>query len=265
MSIITSQTSYQGPNGRVDAVVARPQQEGPRPALLVLHEGLGLTRHIVGLLERIAGEGYVAFAPNLYSHDKLHAQFDEAEVAAGIRLSRLPDRDAELAKLSPEGQRSAKRVFTWLAKRDTSTYFGDALAAVRHLRDLNDVRPEALSAIGFSLGGGLVADLARSGAELAGGIVFYGSLGAAEKARDVGIALQVHLGGEDPGVTVDATGIIERLRAEGKDVEAHVYPGAGHGFFNETRPTYHAAAADLAWRRSLEFLDLRARRARRAA
>ncbi|WP_437927762.1 dienelactone hydrolase family protein [Sorangium sp. So ce291] len=248
-------TSFQGPRGPVEAVQVRPSSAGrsPAPAVLILHEGLGLTAHTIELARRFAQEGYLAFAPNLYSHDAAHRGFTEAEVARGVGLLRAPDRDEVIARLPAEEQERLKKVFAWFGSRDTSTYLPDARAAVAHLAGRSDVRPGGIAAVGFSLGGGLVGQLAVAGVELAAGAVFYGQAPALEQVKSVRFPLQVHYAEEDPAITPRAPEVEAAFRGAGRELIAFVYPGTRHGFFNETRPAYHAEAAQLSWRRTRDF------------
>ncbi|XXX77264.1 dienelactone hydrolase family protein [Sorangium sp. So ce134] len=248
-------TSFRGPHGPVEAVQVRPAAgRSPAAAVLILHEGLGLTAHTVELARRFAQEGYLAFVPNLYSHDAVHRTFTEAEVARGVGLLRAPDRDEVVARLPADEQERLKAVFAWFGDRDTSTYLPDARAAAEHLAGRIDVRPGGIAAVGFSLGGGLVGQLAVGGVELAAGAVFYGQAPPLDRVKGARFPLQVHYAEEDPAITPRSREVQEAFRAAGRELISFVYPGTRHGFFNETRPVYHADAAQLSWRRLREFL-----------
>ena len=61
-------------------------------------------------------------------------------------------------------------------------------------------------------------------------------------------------GEEDRGIPVaDVRAFEKQMKVLGKSVEIHVYPGAGHAFFNEQQPSYRAAAAQDAWQKTLAF------------
>jgi carboxymethylenebutenolidase len=65
-----------------------------------------------------------------------------------------------------------------------------------------------------------------------------------------------HFGANDRGIPpADAEALKEELKKRGRAVEIHVYEGAGHAFNNDTRESYHAESAKLAWRRTLEWFD----------
>src|SRR5262245_9655783 len=134
--------TYEGPHGAVRAYLARPSGSGRIPAILVLQEGLGVNRHLLGLARRYAAEGYLAFVPDLYSHDDAWSQQNEEDVQRYLPLARAADRDARIAALPAAEQDNARRVVDWFAGRDTSTYFSDVLAASHHLRHHPLVRPD---------------------------------------------------------------------------------------------------------------------------
>ncbi|HTB76424.1 MAG TPA: dienelactone hydrolase family protein [Polyangiaceae bacterium] len=247
-------TTVRGPSGPVHSHIARPAGLSPFPAIVLLQEGLGVTGHLLGLAKRLAGEGFFTLVPDLYSHDKARRSLGDDEVVRWLPLARALNRDALLASLSERDAESARRVIAWFAGRDTSTYLPDVQAAVAHLKRHPEVRPEAIASIGFSLGGGLSAQLAASGADLAAGIIFYGSAPPVDQLRGVRYPLQGHYADHDAAITPNVPAFEAALRAAGKSFSAFVYPGTEHGFFNETRSAFHAPSADLALLRSLAFL-----------
>jgi carboxymethylenebutenolidase len=247
-------TTLHGPSGPIAAYLARPVGAGPFPAIVLLQEGLGVTAHLRGLAARLAREGFLTLVPDLYSRDAARKALSDEDVARFLPLARAIDRDALLATLSERDAETARRVISWFSGRDTSTHLPDALAAVAHLKGLPDARPDAIASIGFSLGGGLSAQIAASGADLAAGIIFYGAPLPAERVRAVRYPLQGHYAERDAAITPHVAAFEAALKDAGKSFSAFVYPGTEHGFFNETRPVFHAPSADLALLRSLSFL-----------
>jgi carboxymethylenebutenolidase len=223
--------NFSGSRGRINATVASPKGDAPHAAVLLLQEGIGVTPHLLRVAERLSNEGYLVLVPDLYSRDLARQALSEQQVVQGIPIARSPERAALLAALSPGERASMQRVVTWFDGRDESSYFPDALSSLAWLKAQANVRRDAIAAIGFSVGGGLTAKLASSGAELAAGIVFYAKGPAPSTAAQVRFPLQA-----------------------GRTFSSFVYPGTEHGFFNETRPAYARHAAELAWLRSLEFL-----------
>jgi len=247
------QVSYRGRHGSVDAFIARPAGAGPFPAVLLLHEGIGVTRHVLALASRFAREGYVALLPDLYTRDLERRRLAEDEVIRALPLVRAPDREQQLARLPWHEQESAKRVIRWFSGRDSSTYFDDAQAAIPYLKRHAQVLPHALASVGFSLGGGLSSQLAASGADLAAGVIFYGAGPELSQIANVRYPLQGHYAEHDT-VTAHVEALDAALHAARKSFSYHIYPGTSHGFFNDSRPSYDPASAKLAFRRTLAFL-----------
>jgi len=247
------QVSYRGRHGAVEASIARPRGAGPFPAVLLLQEGIGVTKHLLALATRFAREGYVALVPDLYTRDLARRRLAEDEVIRALPLVHAPDREQQLARLPWHEQESAKRVIGWFSARDTSTYFDDAEAAIPYLRRHAQVLPHALASVGFSLGGGLSSRLVVSGADLAAGVIYYGAGPALSEIANVRCPLQGHYAEDDP-VTAHVEALDAALHAARKSFSYNIYPGTSHGFFNESRPSYEPASAKLAFRRTLTFL-----------
>ncbi|MEY4576103.1 MAG: hypothetical protein RL701_806 [Pseudomonadota bacterium] len=249
--------SFQGPNGPVSAHLARPTVTNGKesfPAILLLQEGLGVTQHLLRLAQRYAKAGYVTLVPDLYSHEPAHKQLSEADILRALPLARADNRDVLIAALPAEQQAGARAVAAWFDQRNPATYFPDAQAALQYLKQHRSVRANAIASIGFSLGGGLSAQLAAAGAELAAGVIFYGQGPAAERVEALRYPLLGHYAENDPSITPHVPALQEKLRAAGKRLTAHVYPGTQHGFFSDSRPVYKREAAELAHARTLEFL-----------
>lgn len=247
--------SFEGPHGTVNAHLARPSGQGPFPAVLLLQEGLGVTQHLLRLAQRFAQSGYVTLVPDLYSHEPAHKALSEADVLNGLPLARRDDADAAIAGLPAEQQAGAKRVLAWWKTRNPATYFSDTQAGLQFLKRHESVRPDAIASLGFSLGGGLSAQLAAAGEALAAGVIYYGQGPAADKLAAVRYPLLGHYAENDPAITPVLPALQNALQAAGKQFSAHVYPGTQHGFFSDSRPVYQREAAELAHARTLEFLE----------
>jgi carboxymethylenebutenolidase len=196
---------------------------GKGPAVVVIQEWWGLVPHIEDLVDRFAGKGFVALAPDLY-HGKTTKSPDEA----GKLLMEL------------DGERAEREI----------AGAGEYLLA----------RPECSSkkygVIGFCLGGALAQSAAAKETKVGAGVSFYG--GFKKLAIDwSGLAAPLLLiyGEDDQGVPADSGRKLgQQLKDLGKDVEVHVYPNCGHAFFNDTRPgVFNAEASSDAWQRTLEF------------
>lgn len=203
-----------------DGYLALPAS-GKGPAVVVIQEWWGLVPHIEDLADRFAAEGFVALAPDLY-----HGAVATSPDAAGKLLMEL---DVERA-----GREIAAA--------------GDFLLA----------RPECSSSkvgvVGFCMGGALAQYAATTNPGVGAAVSFYGGFKKVPLAwENLSAPVLFIYGSEDQGVPpTEAAPLKAQLEALGKSVETVVYDGAGHAFFNDTRPAvFHAAAAADAWKRTL--------------
>lgn len=218
-------TEYISGDLMIPAYIARPAKTKQAPAVLVIHEVFGLNEHIKSIADRIAGAGYVAIAPNFFARASEPPK-DTSDVQA-IRKA--------AASIPPEA-----------ANRDMQ-------AALDFLKRDKGVRPRFAS-IGFCMGGGFSYRLAAYTKDLAGAVIFYGRT-PLELAPLVNCPLLATFGETDTGIPpAKVQEWIDALKKAGKSIDAKIYPGAGHGFFNDTRAqAYNAAAAADAWQRTLKF------------
>jgi carboxymethylenebutenolidase len=252
---------FPGFSEAVPAYLARPAGDGARPAVVVIHELFGLVDHTKDVADRIAREGYVALAPNLFGTTEFANVLTPDSVQKAMRLLfRLPRRDpdlarAELAKL-PEAERAivAPTVERLLGGLPKDRLLKDLVAAVDHLRTLPFVRPDRIGSIGFCFGGGLSANLACE-TSLRGCVIFYGeNPSPIERVRKIDGPVLGLYGGEDVRITANLDQLVKAMAEYKKDFEMRIYPGAPHAFFNDTNgTTYREAAAKDAWERVVRF------------
>jgi carboxymethylenebutenolidase len=196
------------------------------PAVLVIHEVFGLNDHIKSVADRIAREGFNALAPNLF-----------------VRAPEPPPADAsDMAAI----RKAANSIPTEAAIKDMQ-------AGLDYLKTMKEVRARFAS-VGFCMGGGFSYQLATHTKDLAGAVIFYGRT-PVDLVPQVSCPLLGSFGGKDNGIPpAQVEAWVAALRQAGKTVDAKIYPDAGHGFFNDTRPeAYNAAAAADAWQRTLKF------------
>jgi carboxymethylenebutenolidase len=198
---------------------------GTGHGVLVLHAWWGLNDTVKAFCTRLAGNGFVTFAPDLY-HGKV-----ADNVAAAEGLGRALDIAHVQAK-------------------------EEILQAAKFVHERADARDDGIAVIGFSLGAFYALHLAATAPERVGAVVvFYGS-GVDEhggsRARYLG-----HFAENDPYEPQASVDHLEdSLRRAGRPVTFHRYAGAGHWFFEPDRAeAYRADAADLAWNRTLAFLQ----------
>ena len=201
---------------QVPGYLSLPEQT-PAPAVIVLQEFWGLEPHIKDVADRFAAEGYVALAPDLY-HGVVVDEPDEAR-----KLMMELDHPRAIAEIESAG---------------------------RYLLSRDDVRGNGVGIIGFCMGGGLVLKVASQTDVLSAAVVFYGrNPDPIQQVAGIDCPLLGIYGEEDQGIPPSE---VERLRgtlqASGKeDFELHIYPGAGHAFFNDRRQAYDPEASKDAW------------------
>jgi carboxymethylenebutenolidase len=219
---------YKSGDLMIPAFLSRPKTRRVAPgSVLVIHEVFGLNDHIKSIADRISGEGFVALAPDLF-----------------VRAPEPPPKDAsDTAAL----RKAASSIPPEAALKDM-------LAGLEYLRTMGGVRPRFAS-VGFCMGGGFSYRLAAAGAnDFAGAVIFYGRT-PLELVPQISAPLLGNFGALDTGIPPEKVREWEdALKKAGKQVDVKIYEGAGHGFFNDTRPqAYNAGAAADAWQRTLKF------------
>ena len=206
-------------------------ESGSGPGVVVIQEWWGLDDHLADVCDRLAGEGFVALAPDLYGGRLAH----DADTA-GEYMTKLP---------------------VELAAKDLS-------GAVDHLLGLDSVTSSTVGTVGFCMGGGFVLLLAvEAGDKVSAAVPFYGVGPAVPDAyRGLTAAVQGHYAENDDFYPVDQARAQEaQIREEsGAEVEFFYYP-AGHAFHNDRDKmgTYDAESATSAWTRTVDFLRTKVR------
>jgi carboxymethylenebutenolidase len=217
------QVTYKSGDENVTGVLYQPAGKGPFPAIVVIHEWWGLNDWVKEQASKLADQGYVTLALDLY-RGKVATTADEAH---------------ELMRGVPE-DRATK----------------DLLAASSYLRAQNNVNPNKVGAIGWCMGGGYALDLAINDPKLAAAVINYGHL-ASEPAtlKKINAPILGLFGGKDRGIPVeDVQKFAAELKKQGKTVDITVYPEAGHAFENpNNKQGYRADDAANAWNRSVKF------------
>ena len=119
-------------------------------------------------------------------------------------------------------------------------------------------RPECtgkVGALGFCYGGGMVNYLATRLSDLAGGVPFYGSAPNVEDVAKIKCPLMIQSAEVDDRINASWPAFEQALKASNVRYERFLYPGTQHGFHNDTTPRYDAAAAKLAWERTIAFFN----------
>ena len=210
--------------GKMKGYLCRPASVSAAtrlPGILVVHENRGLNPHIEDIARRLAVDGYMAFAP------------DALTPLGGY----------------PGDEDKARTLFAQLDQAKTRE---DFVAATQLLQQRPDCTGK-VAAIGFCYGGGMAHTLSTRIPDLAGAVPFYGNHPAAVEAAKVKALLQIHFAGVVERINAAWPAYEAALKAAGARYTAHEYAGTQHGFNNDTTPRFDAAAARLAWQRTMGF------------
>ena len=224
--IVAKMVEYESKDGsgKMKGYLVTPAKfTGKLPAVLVVHENRGLNPHIEDITRRLALDNFIAFAP------------DALTPAGGY----------------PGDEDKARELF---GKLDQAKARADFVAAYAHLKSLADVSGK-IGAVGFCYGGSMVNYLATQLPDLAAAVPFYGGAAKTEDVPKIKAPLQIHYASNDERINAAWPAFEAALKAAGAKYEAHIYPNTQHGFNNDTTPRFDAAAAKLAWGRTVEFFN----------
>lgn len=211
--------------GQAHGYLAVPES-GSGPGVIVIQEWWGLTDHVADVANRLAAEGFVALAPDLFGGKVAH-DADEA----GEMMQNLPVTQAAT----------------------------DLAGALTYLEESDAVTSDTVGAVGFCMGGGLVLVLAaQQGDRIGAAVPFYG-VGGYDEVDLSAITAPIlgHFGTEDGFAPTEQVDDLEaKLAASAAEVEIRRYEGKGHAFFNDEDHlgTYDAEAAQQAWDATIAFL-----------
>ena len=198
---------------------------GSGPGVLLIHAWWGLNGFFKQTCDRLAEEGMVVIAPDLYG----------GEVAISIE-------DAQRLRDKPRREPVYKTL----------------LAAIEQLRSHPAVQGSSIGVVGFSMGAHWALWLAaqRPALSISAVVAFYGA--RAGDFSDSQAAFLGHFAQDDPWVSgASLKKLKKNLEGAGRPAELFVYPDTGHWFFESDRTdTYTPQAADLAWSRTVEFLRI---------
>jgi carboxymethylenebutenolidase len=202
---------------------------GSGPGVMVVQEWWGLVPYIKTTCDRLAGDGFVALAPDLYRGDIAeHAEMDKAnELMSTLPLDR--------------------------AARDMG-------GAVDFLLAHPAVTSGKIGVVGYCMGGMLTLVVAAQQGDKVGAAAPYYGAPLGESAPDwSGLTATVrgHYAANDDFFPADAIKALEaQLQGMGKDVELEVHPGSGHAYMNDANVfgTYDAALAATCWSTTVDFL-----------
>jgi carboxymethylenebutenolidase len=211
-------------NGKIRGYLVRPAKpDVKRPAVLVVHENRGLNPHIEDVARRVALENFLVFAP------------DALTTLGGY----------------PGDEDRARDLFQTLDRAKT---LEDFQASAQFLQTHADSTGN-VGVVGFCYGGGVAHQLAARVPDLGASIPFYGSAPGPDQAANVRVPLLVHHAEQDERINAAWPAYEIALRAAKVRFEEYTYAKTQHGFHNDTTPRYDEAAAELAWKRTIAFLN----------
>jgi carboxymethylenebutenolidase len=221
----TETVEYRSGNETIKSFLALPEQPGKYPGIVVIHEWWGLVPWVKGEAEKLAGQGYVALAVDLYRG----------------QTATSPSQAMKLVRALPPARG-----------------LQDLGAAFHYLASRPDVERNRIGSIGWCMGGGWSLRLAEHEPRLAACVVNYGEL-----PKDPAVIQSIrapvlgNFGADDRGIPPAAVEAFETaMKSAGKQINVKIYSGTGHAFENPNNKTgYRPAAAHDAWNRTLAFFN----------
>lgn len=241
MDIATSTKDVSGDGAVMPVYVAEPKPAGKYPVVIVFMEAFGVNGHIQKVAERIAGDGYLAVAPDMYYRQG-------KGMVAGYN---------EIQKVLPLMQ---------------GMYDAQSSADVRIAIDFVKAHPKAradrIGCVGFCMGGTLSWMTACLNRDIKAASVYYSgglitrqtSAKRPASPHDYAPLLTAPVLGnfgetDQNPPPADVRQVDEQLTKLGKVHDFKIYPGAGHGFNCDERPSYHKASAEDAWKRTMGWFQ----------
>ncbi len=215
--------AYPGKTGQIRAYWAGEKAGGKRPGVIVIHENRGLNPHIEDITRRMALEGFYTLAPDALSP-----------------LGGTPANPDEARDL--------------IGKLDISRTVDNFIAAVQYLTT-HPKTTGRVGVVGFCWGGAMANQLAVRAQDIQAAVPFYGMPPALTEVPKIKTSLLLHYAGLDERINKAVPGYEAALKSARIDYKLYMYEGADHALLNDTNASrYHPAVADLAWKRTIEFL-----------
>ncbi|OSQ47409.1 YghX family hydrolase [Thalassospira alkalitolerans] len=224
--IVAEYITYPSPNGHgeVRGYFVKPANTtGKLPGVVVVHENRGLNPYIEDVARRVAKAGFIALAP------------DGLTSVGGY-----PGND-------DKGRDLQKQV-------DPTKLMNDFFAAIEFLT-AHEATTDKIGITGFCYGGGVANAAAVAYPELGAAVPFYGRQADAADVPRIQAPLLLQYGELDERINAGWPEYEAALKAHNKVYEAHIYPGANHGFHNDSTPRYDEEQAELAWGRTIAWFN----------
>ncbi len=215
--------TYESPKGggTIKGLLSKPKAATKLPGVIVVHENRGLNPYIEDVGRRTAKEGFISLAPD-----------------ALTPLGGYPGND--------DDGRAMQR------KRDRDEMLEDFIAAYNYLKNHKNCDGH-VGVVGFCFGGWIANMMAVRLPDLGAAVPYYGRQPSDEDATKIKTPLLLQYGELDTRVNEGWPAFEKVLKANNIEHQAYIYPGVNHGFHNNTTPRYDKEAAELSWRRTIEF------------
>jgi carboxymethylenebutenolidase len=221
-------------NGSIKGVLYRPNNADKAPSIIVIHENRGLNPYIEDVARRLAVAGFMAFAPDgLTSVGGYPGGYDNVNTAD----------DTETKATQLFGMVNGMKMMA------------DFVNAAKYVKGRPDSTGK-LGAVGFCYGGGVVNQLAVTlGSDLSAAVPFYGAQPTAADVAKIKAPINAMYGEADTRISGGWDAFDKALTAANVPHEGHIYPGAQHGFHNDTTPRFDANAAKDAETRMIAWFN----------
>src|SRR6187402_2230349 len=208
--------------GNIKALLSKPADVKKKlGGIVVVHENRGLNPYIEDVGRRAALAGFISIAPD-----------------ALTPLGGYPGDDDKGREMQ--------------SKRDKNEMLEDFIAAFNYLKSHPDCNGK-VGVVGFCFGGGIANSMAVRLPDLAAAVPFYGAQPPADQVPQIKAPLLIHYAGLDTRVNEGWPAYEAALKENKKEYTAYIYPNVNHGFHNDTTPRFDKAAAELAWKRTIDF------------
>ena len=233
MEITSTTVQLNTSDGKMEAYESRPKNGGARPGIIVLMEAFGVNSHIKDVTERVAREGYVAIAPDLY-HRESERLVSYKDMGKAVEImKRLQD----------------------------PKVMDDVGAAIAHLKSQSYLKQGAIGVTGFCMGGRFTyLTAAHHNKDIKAAVAFYGGGIPAgkpsplDRTGEITCPITLFFGGKDPLIPQEHVDKINQtLKDQKKNFSLKLYPEATHGFFCNERESYHQESAKDAWEKTKSF------------
>lgn len=218
--------NYQSPKGggTIKALLSMPVDAKKKlGGIVVVHENRGLNPYIEDVARRAALAGFISIAPD-----------------ALTPLGGYPGNDDEGRAMQ--------------SKRDKNEMLEDFIAGYDYLKNSKDCTGK-IGVVGFCFGGGICNSMAVRVPDLSASVPFYGGQPASEDVPSIKAPLLLHYAELDTRVNEGWPAYEAALKKNNKEYKAHIYAGVNHGFHNDTTPRFDKMAAELAWKRTIDFFN----------